>query len=388
VAGDKSQRTEKATPKRKKDARKKGQVAKSPELVAWSTLLLASVLVQTTIKLGAENLRTLFSEVSASITDPTPQRAVSLLGEGLMDVLVIIAPLALGFAALAIVGNLAQVGIYASFSRLKPKFNRMNPFKGLKNMLSTRSLWESVKAILRFLILGAIAWPVLSSAGHTLAGGANLTMAVSTTGGAAIKLVRNTAAAGLALAAVDYIVQRRRVNAELRMTRREIKEELRQSEGDPFVKQAIRSRQMRIGRNRMIALVADADVVLVNPTHFSVALRYQAAQGAPQVVAKGAGVLAARIREAAEEHGVAVVQDPPLARALYRMCDVGAFIPPEVYAAVARILAFVFGLRARGVRPLPGTRLMAPGGESRGLPTRKPPKPRRTPVPKALAPAS
>ena len=302
--------------------------------------------------------------------------------------LVIITPLAIGFSILAIIGNLAQVGIYASFSRIKPKFNRINPFKGLKNMFSTRSVWESVKAILRFLILAAVAYPVLSNAAHTLAAGANLETTVSTTADSAISLIRNTAAAGLALAALDYIVQRRKHNAELRMSRREIKDELRQSEGDPFVKQAIRSRQMRIGRNRMIALVADADVVLVNPTHFSVALRYQAAQGAPQVVAKGAGVLAARIREAAEEHGVAVVQDPPLARALYRMCDVGALIPPEVYAAVARILAFVFGLRARGVRPLPGTRLMAPGGESRGLPTRKPPKARRTPVPKALAPAS
>jgi flagellar biosynthetic protein FlhB len=381
VAGDKSQRTEKPTPKRKKEARKKGQVARSPELVAWATLLLASVLVQTTIKLASEHLRELFTEVSASIQNPTPQRALEVLGNGLSSVLTIITPLALGFAALAIVGNLAQVGIYASFSRIKPKFNRMNPFKGFKNMLSTRSLWESVKAVLRFLVLAAIAWPVLSSAAHTLAGGANLETAVSATAGAAVDLIRNTSAAGLALAAVDYLVQRRRVNAELRMTRQEIKEELRQSEGDPFVKQAIRSRQMRIGRNRMIALVADADVVVVNPTHFSVALRYQAAQGAPQVLAKGAGVLAARIREEAERHGVPVVQDPPLTRVLYRMCDVGALIPPEVYAAVARVLAFVFGLKARGVRPLPGTRLVAPGGESRDLPARRPRKvrgPRRT----------
>jgi len=369
MASDKSQRTEKPTPKRKREARKKGQVARSPELVAWATLLLASVLVQTTIRLGAEHLRELFTEVTASIQNPTPRRALEVLADGLSSVLSIIAPLALGFAALAIVGNLAQVGIYASFQRIKPKFNRVNPFKGLRNMFSTRSAWESVKAILRFLILAAIAWPVLSNAAHTLAGGANLETAVSTTADAAVGLIRNTAAAGLVLAAVDYLVQRRRLNAELRMTRQELKEELRQSEGDPFVRQAIRSRQMRISRNRMIAMVADADVVLVNPTHYAVALRYQAAQGAPQVLAKGAGVLAAKIREEAERHRVAVVQDPPLARALYRLCEVGALIPPEVYVAVARILAFVFGLRARGVRPLPGTRLLAPGGESRDLPS-------------------
>src|SRR5690349_23766009 len=137
MASDKSQRTEKPTPKRKKDARKKGQVARSPELVAWATLLLASVLVQTTIKLGSEHLRELFTEVSASIQNPTPQRALEVLGNGLGSVLTIITPLALGFAGLAIVGNLAQVGIYASFSRIKPKFNRMNPFKGFRNMLST-----------------------------------------------------------------------------------------------------------------------------------------------------------------------------------------------------------------------------------------------------------
>src|SRR5581483_5057916 len=203
MASDKSQRTEKPTPKRKREARKKGQVARSPELVAWATLLLASVLVQTTIRLGAEHLRELFTEVTASIQNPTPRRALEVLADGLSSVLSIIAPLALGFAALAIVGNLAQVGIYASFQRIKPKFNRVNPFKGLRNMFSTRSAWESVKAILRFLILAAIAWPVLSNAAHTLAGGANLETAVSTTADAAVGLIRNTAAAGLVLAAVD-----------------------------------------------------------------------------------------------------------------------------------------------------------------------------------------
>ena len=262
---------------------------------------------------------------------------------------------------LAIVGNLAQVGIYASFSRPQAEVQPDEPLQGAQEHGLRESAWESLKAILRFVILGAIAYPVLTAAAHTLAGGANLETAVSTTAGAAIKLVQNTAAAGLGLAALDYMVQRRRVNAELRMTRKELKEELRQQEGDPLVRQAIRSRQMRVGRNRMIALVADADVVLVNPTHYSVALRYQSAQGAPQVLAKGSGVLAARIREEAEKHRIAIVQDPPLARALFRMCEPGMFIPPEVYEAVARILAFVFGLRARGVRPMAGTRLVAPG---------------------------
>jgi flagellar biosynthetic protein FlhB len=156
------------------------------------------------------------------------------------------------------------------------------------------------------------------------------------------------AVAGLVMAAADYAMARRRTGKQLRMTKEEVKQEHRQAEGDPLVKSAIRSRQLAAARNRMLADVADADVLLVNPTHVAVALRYQPERGAPRVVARGAGAIAARIRERAAEERVPMVRDVPLTRALYRSTEVGMEIPRELWAAVAQVLAFVLSRRAHG----------------------------------------
>jgi flagellar biosynthetic protein FlhB len=156
------------------------------------------------------------------------------------------------------------------------------------------------------------------------------------------------AVAGLALAAVDYAFQRRRVRKSVMMTKQEVKEEYRQSEGDPMTRQRIRQRQVEMSRNRMMAAVAVSSVVVVNPTHIAVALEYRPEWGAPRVVAKGQGFVAARIREEAEKHGVPIVRDVPLARTLHSACKLGQSIPPHLYEAVARLLAFVFNLK-RGV---------------------------------------
>jgi flagellar biosynthetic protein FlhB len=150
------------------------------------------------------------------------------------------------------------------------------------------------------------------------------------------------------MAVADYVYQARRVRSGLKMSKQEIKDEYRSQEGDPAVKSQIRSRQMAMRRSRMIQQVALADVVLVNPTHVAVALKYAPGQGAPKVVAKGAGAVAARIRAEAEKHRVPMVEDIPLARAIYRVCDLGQEIPGELFMAVARILAFVFALKSRG----------------------------------------
>jgi flagellar biosynthetic protein FlhB len=174
-----------------------------------------------------------------------------------------------------------------------------------------------------------------------------LATSVSLVAGTAMSLMRDVALAGLAMGLADYAYQRQRINKQLRMTRHEVKQEHRQSEGDPHVKGAIRSRQLAMSRNRMMSAVADADVVLVNPTHVAVALRYQPDRGAPRVVAKGAGSVAARIREEAEKHRVPMVHDVPLARALHKACDLDQEIPAELFTAVAQVLAFVLALRAR-----------------------------------------
>jgi flagellar biosynthetic protein FlhB len=187
--------------------------------------------------------------------------------------------------------------------------------------------------------------------------------------------------ASLVLGAADYAFQRRRVGKQTRMTKDEVKQEHKQTEGDPLVKSAIRSRQLAMARNRMMADIAQADVVLVNPTHVAVALRYEPEKGAPRVVARGAGAIAAKIRERAGEESVPLVRDVPLARALYTSTKVGQEIPAELFAAVAQVLAFVISRRTRGQR---GGSHRSPRGEAE-LPAVLPAGRRRKPS-AALAP--
>jgi flagellar biosynthetic protein FlhB len=169
------------------------------------------------------------------------------------------------------------------------------------------------------------------------------------TGSGVLSLVRASILVGLVMAVADYLVKRRHINKQIRMSHNDVKQEHRQSEGDPHVKGHRRSLQLAMSRNRMMADIASADVVLVNPTHVAVALRYRPGTGAPRVVAKGAGAVAAAIRARADEARVPLVQDVPLARAIHGTCEIGQEIPAELYAAVAQVLAFVMGLKARGV---------------------------------------
>jgi flagellar biosynthetic protein FlhB len=348
---DKSSKTEAPTPKRKKEAREKGQIAKTPELAAWTSVLVVSTLLQATIRTGAEQLTGLWSEIANVIQHPDTGAATRILADGMKAAVTVVTPLALGLMGIGVVLNLAQVGLKPSAKRMKPDFKRLNPFKGIKNMLSAKTAWETAKTFLKFAVLAAVGWPVLSSTAHQLvAQSGSLSSLLKIAGEGSITFVRDTAVAGLVIAAADYIVQRRRINSELRMTKQEVKDELRQSEGDPMLRQAIRSKQMAVSRNRMISAVAHSDVVLVNPTHYAIALKYEPDKGAPKVVAKGAGAVALGIRAQAERNGVPIVEDPPLTRTLFRACDLETHIPAELFEAVAKVLAFVFGLKRRGVR--------------------------------------
>jgi flagellar biosynthetic protein FlhB len=370
VSKDREQRTEAPTPKRKKEARERGQVAKSPELATWVALLAATVLVSGTISSAGTAFEGLMPRVSSAIAHPSLPRALDLLADGLVIVVVTLLPLMLGLMAVGVVTELAQVGLMPSFKRVRPKGERLSVLKGLRRIFSKRSLWETAKGVLRIVIIGAVAWLVLSATARALAVGGSFASLIATTGQAVLQVVRTAAAAGLVLAAIDYVVQRRRVQADLRMTRQEVREEARRSEGDPNVRAAVRQRQRAMSKNRMIAAVGESDVVLVNPTHYAVALRYQAEQGAPEVLAKGAGSAAAAIRAEAERHHIPLVEDPPLARALHRVCEVGERVPAELWEAVARVLAFVYQARQRG-RPVLGIRRMPASAPLPEVPRRR-----------------
>lgn len=351
AAGDASEKTEKPTPKRTREARQKGQIAKTPELSIWAGVLATTVLLQMTVSRGASAMRNLVSDMGPVIAKPDTGTAAHFAADAGWKAVGILTPMLLGMMIVGLVVNVAQVGFKPTGKKMKPDFGRLNPFKGIKRMFGMQAWWELGKSVLKTALLAAVALPVVANAIHALTGsGANGSMMAiaGLTAHTALTLLRNVAAAGLGVAALDFAIQKRRVMRQLRMTRQEVREEMKQQEGSPEMKRAIRTRAMAVSRNRMISAVGMADVITVNPTHYAVALRYDAAKGAPEVIAKGAGVIAAAIRAEGEKHGVPIVHEPVLTRALYRSCEIGQLIPVEMYEAVAHLLAFVFGLRAKG----------------------------------------
>jgi flagellar biosynthetic protein FlhB len=249
-----------------------------------------------------------------------------------------------------VAGALAQGGFYFATKSVQPKLSKLNPIPGFKRIFGVQALWEGVKMLLRSSVVALLVWMAVKSLMPLIGGLMPMGIIIDTFAAGALSMLRNVAVAGLVLAGADYLVQRLRVGKKTRMTKEEVKQEHKNSEGDPLVKSAIRSRQLAAARNRMMADIVDADVVLVNPTHVAVALRYEPERGAPRVVARGAGVIAAAIRAKAEEHRVEIVRDVPLARAIYTSTEVGMEIPAELFAAVAQVLAFVINRRSVGQR--------------------------------------
>jgi flagellar biosynthetic protein FlhB len=344
------ERTEKPTEKRKREARREGRIAYTPDLGSWGGLLIASMVLPMLCRNTMHTAEKLLFQCGTVIADPDPAKAARLMVTGLQDAATTAAPLVLGMMATGFVAAALQGSLRPASKRLKPDFKRLNPLPGIKRMFGPQTLWEAVKAIVKTAVLGTMLYLRLRTMlpGVMTAASMPLPALLSVITGTVLSLVRTAAAAGLVMAVADYAVARRRIGKQLKMSKNDVKQENRQSEGDPLLKGAIRSKQLAMSRQRMMSDLAKADVVLVNPTHVAVALRYDPSKGAPRVVAKGAGAVAARIREVAAEKRIPMVQDVPLARALYKACDLGSEIPPELYNAVARVLAFVMTLKTRG----------------------------------------
>lgn len=335
-------KTEAPTPKKKRQARKEGQVAKSQEIGTWGTVLLASFVMPQALGNAGSGVRDVFLRTGHAMARPDEAAALALLGAGLRTAVFAVLPLALTMLVAGAAVNLAQTKGAIAPKRLKPKASHLNPMKGLKRLFSAESGWNTVKVTARTALLAAAASVPLRAAVARLGSAEQPPLVVLATriGGDALAMVRLVALAGLVLGAADFAVTKRRTTKQLRMTKQEVKDEHKNAEGDPRVKSHMRAKQREMSRNRMLAGVADASVVIVNPTHVAVALKYGGA-GAPRLVAKGKGEVARRIREAAETHGVPMVRDVPLARALHDTCPVDHPIPEELYAAVAKVLAFV-----------------------------------------------
>ncbi|MCB2184854.1 MAG: flagellar biosynthesis protein FlhB [Deltaproteobacteria bacterium] len=343
-------KTEKPTPRRRSKARQKGQVAKSQELGSVGVLLggLASLWLFGGYIYGEVREFTVqFLSHSAQyhLTDVT----VHQISVHVMSLFwLVVAPVMVAVVVAAIISNLVQVGFLMAPSRLKLDFKRLNPVEGFKKFASMRMFVELAKNILKMTVVGYVSYLVMAAEWNKLPDLSSLEMAAIMVYlvHVCMKLFLWAVLAMAVLALADYFYQRHDYEKNLKMSKQEIKDEYKQSEGDPKVKARIRSIQMEQARRRMMSALPQADVVITNPTHLAVALAYQAGEmDAPQVVAKGRGKLAEKIKEIAREHGIPVIEDKPLAQALFKAVDVGGSIPFELYEAVASILAHVYRLR-------------------------------------------
>jgi len=346
-------KTEKATPKRKAEARKKGQVALSREVPTAVILLggvaLLSMLTGPAMASLTRAMREWFQ--AATRTELTLDTVHALLIKLGIDSLSLIMPMVGGIALLGTASYLAQTGLLWRSEPFDPA--RINPVSGFKRMFSVRSAVEVVKAIIKLIIIGSIAVLSVRDEIRLLPDLVTYDLPgfLPVFGRLAMKTALWIALAIAVLAALDYFYQRYEWERGLRMTRTEVKMEHRESEGDPQIKSRVRTLQRDMARNRMMAAVPKADVVITNPTHIAVALQYdQHAMEAPIVIAKGAGYIAERIKEIANEHRIMVVEDKFVARTLYKLVDVGRAIPVDLYRAVAEILALVY--RAKGRVPV------------------------------------
>lgn len=367
MAEDSGEKTEDATDKRMKEVRSKGQLSKSEDFTAWIGVGTAALLLPSVISRAADAGTEQLIAVRNVVSNPEPAAALEFLALGMGSLTAVLGPF-LAIMLVVVLGTAAlQGGIH--FKKFKGKFEQFNVLAGVKRTFGMQALWQGAKALLKTAVVGVVLYLVVQSLMPVLvaAGGLSVASLLGAASGGSVALLQSAVVAGLVLAAADVLVVTRRNRKKTRMTKKEVKDENKSSEGDPLIKSQRRSRQLAMSRNRMIAAVGGADVVLVNPTHVAVALKYEPGKAAPRVVAKGAGIIAAKIREEAEKHRVPMVTDIPLARALHSACELGQEIPLENYNAVARVLAFVMALKsrgaARGIHTLPPPNLRsAPSG--------------------------
>ncbi|WP_447975609.1 flagellar biosynthesis protein FlhB [Nitrospira sp. Kam-Ns4a] len=353
------QRTERATARRRKEARERGQVPISREVPTAAVLLAGLALLGLAGEHSAAQLvevmrRWLGQAAGAGAgLEVSPDTVRALLTRAGLDGLALaLPPLLLGLTAVGVGAFLVQTGFLWPTKGLAPDFSRLNPAAGFARLASWRAAVELAKAVLKVVVIvGVVSAAVRDDLPHLAALGTyDLADVLHLTAALLAKAALWIGLALAAIAAADYAYQRFEWERGLRMTKEEVKQEQRETEGDPLVRARVRRVQREMARKRMMAAVPKADVVITNPTHLAVALRYDAAtMAAPMVVAKGAGELAERIKAVARRHGVMVVENRFVAQTLYRLVDLGREVPADLYRAVAEILALVY--RARGQGP-------------------------------------
>lgn len=345
------EKTEEATSKRKQEARSKGQVAKSVEvnsafviLAGFFALKLVGPLIYSGI---ADFMQLTYSTIFRS--DFTIVDAHLLFIDLALVILQASLPIMLVILFISIVSNLLQVGFHFTWEPLMPKFDKINPITGFGRLFSKRSLVELLKSMVKITIVSYFIYQFILKETMQLPTliRQDLLESLPLVSNLILDLAFRIGAVILVLAVLDYFYQWWEHNQSLKMSKQEVKEEFKQTEGDPQIKGKIKERQRAMAMQRMMQEVPKASVVVTNPTHFAIALRYEKEMAAPVVIAKGQDFLAQRIKELAKEHGVIIVENKPLARSLYSATEVGSPVPPELYQAVAEVLAHVYRLKKR-----------------------------------------
>ena len=343
------EKTEEPTARRLQDARKKGDVAKSMEVPSAAVLLASLLTLYVLNDFMMGNMYMILRHYLGNLhsIQLIPDQLGPLSRQGLVYVLLLCGPLMLVVFVVALLGNFVQFGFLFSTEKLAPKFSKISPIEGIKRMFSMQMLMNTLKSIAKVVLVGYIAYheiikvlpdlnPLMDQEPIQIA---------AFIGKVSFSIFLKSALLIAVLAAIDYAFQRYDYRKKMRMTKQELKEEAKQTEGDPHVKGRIRSIQMEMARRRMMEEVPKADVVITNPTRLAVALKYDnLTMAAPLVVAKGAGVVAHRIKEVAGEHGIPLVEDKPLAQALFKSVGLNEPIPENLFQAVAEVLAYVYSL--------------------------------------------
>lgn len=353
-----AEKTEQPTAKKIDDARKEGQVAKSQEVAIAFSLLALFVILKFVYGFMGDIFSRTFEFVYNSIPDVArtydgrlPFAFISsLVVHAMLVLLLLCAPFfAVGFLV-ALICDIVQVGFKPTTKPLEPKLSKLNPISGMKKIFSTRKLFELLKSILKLAIMTVVIFTFFSGRKESLflLYDIPLKQAIGLMGNLIIELGLRIAAAYMIIAFADLIYQKRRFTKDMMMTKQEVKDEYKNSEGNPEIKGAQKRRMMQASQRRMMQNLPKADVVITNPTHYAVAIRYDADEAdAPVVVAKGADYLAQKIKEVAKENDVEIVENKPLARMLYANVEVGEKVPPELYKAVAEVLAYVYHLKGK-----------------------------------------
>lgn len=357
--GPGGEKTEPATDKKLDDARKEGQVAKSKELGQAFTLLALFIILKIWAGTIGHNFmnsfRINYSRMNEMTTLVNGQISVKdfcrLLNINITQMALMVAPVFLAGFIIAIVVEIFQVKWKPTAKPLQPKFSKINPISGFKRIFSVEKLLDLLKSLIKILLLGYLAYSTIRGQFAVLFSlfDMELISAVKIIGDIAINLGLKISAFYIVIGFADYGYQKWKFSEDMKMTKQEVKDEWKNAEGDPAIKGRQRQRMQEASRRRMMQAVPSADVVITNPTHFAVAIKYDVTVfDAPYIVAKGEDFLAARIKERAAEAGVEIVENKPLARMLYYNVDLGSPIPPELYQTVAEILAVIYNARQAG----------------------------------------